>query len=75
MLISVSDDGPGIAAEDRERLMRPFERGESSRNRDTGGAGLSLSIVSDFATRHGGSFALDDAPGGGTTATIILPSA
>ncbi len=73
--ISVADDGPGIPAGDRERLLRPFERGDASRNRDTGGAGLGLSIVCDFAAEYGGDFTLADAPNGGTIATLRLPSA
>lgn len=75
VLVSVSDRGPGIPAAERERLLRPFERGESSRNRDTGGAGLGLSIVSDFAAQHGGDFLLAEAPEGGTIATLRLPAA
>jgi len=74
LVISVADAGPGIPAADRERLLRPFERGEASRNRDTGGAGLGLSIVRDFAARHRGDFTLTDAPGGGTIATMRLPT-
>ncbi len=73
VFVSVADSGPGIPATDRERLLRPFERGDSSRNRDTGGAGLGLSIVSDFAARHGGDFMLNEAPDGGTIATLRLP--
>ncbi len=72
--ISVADHGPGIPAADRERLLRPFERGDASRNRDTGGVGLGLSIVRDFAARHRGDFTLADAPGGGTIATLRLPA-
>ncbi len=75
VIISIADDGPGIPAGDRERLLRPFERGEASRNRDTGGAGLGLSIVRDFAARHGGDFTLAHAPNGGTIASLRLPSA
>lgn len=75
VLICVRDRGPGIPAAERERLMRPFERGEGSRNRDTGGAGLGLSIVRDFAMQQRGSFSLSDAPGGGTEATLRLPLA
>ena len=73
VLVSVADSGPGIPVVDRERLLRPFERGDSSRNRDTGGAGLGLSIVRDFAARHGGNFTLAQAPDGGTIATLRLP--
>jgi signal transduction histidine kinase len=73
--ISVRDEGPGIPETERERLLRPFERGEASRNRDTGGAGLGLSIVHNFAAQHGGTFELHDTPGGGTTAILRLLSA
>lgn len=73
--ISVRDEGPGIPETDRERLLRPFERGEGSRNRDTGGAGLGLSIVHNFAAQHAGAFELRDTPGGGTTAILRLPAA
>lgn len=72
--ISVHDEGPGIPETDRERLMRPFERGEGSRNRDTGGAGLGLSIVHNFAAQHGGTFELRHASGGGTMAILRLAS-
>lgn len=75
VVVSVTDNGPGIPAGDRERLLRPFERGDASRNRGTGGAGLGLSIVRDFAIHHHGTFALSDAPDGGTVATLRLPSA
>lgn len=73
--ISVIDAGKGIAEGDRKRLLLPFERGEASRNRGTGGTGLGLSIVQDFATGHGGTLTLEDAPGGGTVATVRLPQA
>jgi two-component system OmpR family sensor kinase len=72
--IIVADTGPGIPSTDRERLFRPFERGESSRNRNTGGAGLGLSIVRDFAACHQGEITLTDAPGGGTLAVLDLPA-
>ena len=75
VVVEVIDMGPGIAARDRKRLLRPFERGEASRNRQTGGAGLGLSIVQSFAEFHGGSLTLGDGPGGGTVATLRLPSA
>lgn len=75
VIVSVTDAGPGIPAADRERLLRPFERGDTSRNRRTGGAGLGLSIVRDFAAQHRGDFTLADAVGGGTVAALRLPAA
>ncbi|WP_279432604.1 ATP-binding protein [Sphingomonas sp. PP-CC-3A-396] len=56
-------------------MVRPFERGDASCNRDTGGAGLGFSIVRDIAAQHRGCFALTDAPEGGTVVTLRLPSA
>jgi signal transduction histidine kinase len=73
--ITVRDDGPGIRGEDMERMLRAFERGEVSRNRETGGVGLGLSIVQEFAAREGGRFELAANTGGGTLATLTLPSA
>jgi signal transduction histidine kinase len=75
VIISVTDDGPGIPAVDRERLLRPFERGDTSRNRGTGGAGLGLSIVREFAAQHRGEFTLADSAQTGTTAALRLPAA
>jgi len=73
--VSVVDAGPGIPPGDRERLLRPFERGDASRNRGTGGAGLGLSIVQDFASRHRGAVTLTEADDGGVVATLSLPAA
>ncbi|MFD1787021.1 sensor histidine kinase [Sphingomonas floccifaciens] len=72
-VIRVIDAGPGIPDEDRARVLRPFERGDASRNRDTGGVGLGLSIVKSFANLHGGTLTLDAADGGGTVATLTMP--
>ncbi|PNQ76011.1 sensor histidine kinase [Erythrobacter sp. SAORIC-644] len=75
MVLTVSDAGPGIAEQDRVRLLAPFERGEESRNRQTGGVGLGLSIVREFAMRQGGRFALHESPEGGVRAVLRLPIA
>lgn len=74
IVVKLEDAGPGIAAHDRARVMRPFERGDMSRNRDTGGVGLGLSIVHSFAELHGGSLLLNEAPGGGTIVLLRLPT-
>jgi signal transduction histidine kinase len=73
VVVTVEDKGPGIAAADRLRLTQPFERGEASRSRSTGGAGLGLSVVSDIARQHGGELILADRGGGGLLASIRLP--
>jgi two-component system osmolarity sensor histidine kinase EnvZ len=71
--ITIDDDGPGIPAELREDVFKPFFRLESSRNPETGGVGLGLSIARDVVRRHGGELTLDDAPAGGLRARIRLP--
>lgn len=72
--IMVLDDGPGLPAAMLETLTAPFERGEASRNRRTGGAGLGLSIVKALAQGQGGSLSLANRPEGGLAATIDLPA-
>ena len=71
--IAVSDDGPGLTEEQIRTLIEPFARGEQSRNRATGGAGLGLSIARDIAEGEGGSLTLSNRPGGGLDAVIALP--
>jgi two-component system osmolarity sensor histidine kinase EnvZ len=71
--ITVDDDGPGIAASQREEVFRPFVRLESSRNPETGGVGLGLTIARDIIRGHGGDIVLGDAPGGGLRASLRLP--
>jgi two-component system sensor histidine kinase CpxA len=55
VLISVADSGPGLPAEELERVFAPFYRLDASRNRDTGGAGLGLAIVKSCVEASGGS--------------------
>ena len=71
--IAVSDDGPGLTEEQIRTLIEPFARGDQSRNRATGGAGLGLSIARDIAEGEGGSLTLSNRPGGGLDAVIALP--
>jgi signal transduction histidine kinase len=54
VVFSIADDGPGIPAEDLPNLFTPLFRGESSRNRKTGGAGLGLTIARNILIAHGG---------------------
>jgi len=71
--IAVLDRGPGIAAEHLDKVTIPFYRVESSRSRDTGGAGLGLAIARDIVEGHGGELRLANRPGGGLAATVRLP--
>jgi signal transduction histidine kinase len=72
-VVEIDDDGPGIPAQDAERVFEPFYRREPSRNRQTGGAGLGLAIVRSIARGHGGDVALVNRRGGGLTARVLLP--
>jgi signal transduction histidine kinase len=69
----VRDGGPGIPEEMRALLLEPFTRGEPSRARNTGGAGLGLAIVQTLARAHGGTVEITDAPGGGAEVRVHLP--
>jgi Signal transduction histidine kinase len=71
--IVIEDDGPGIPREDAERVFAPFFRMESSRNRETGGVGLGLSIARAIARHHGGDVLLANRHQRGLRATISLP--
>lgn len=71
--IIVSDDGPGLTDEQIRALVEPFARGEQSRNRATGGAGLGLSIAREIAEGEGGVLTLRNRAGGGLDAIIELP--
>ncbi|MDP2768513.1 MAG: ATP-binding protein [Giesbergeria sp.] len=71
--IAVRDRGPGLPEPELERVTTPFYRVETSRNRESGGAGLGLTIAQDIVRRHGGQLLLSNAPGGGLLAEILLP--
>ncbi|MDX2220827.1 MAG: ATP-binding protein [Burkholderiales bacterium] len=71
--IRVEDDGPGIEAVDAERIFRPFERVDESRDRATGGFGLGLAIVREVARLHGGSVRVGKGGLGGASFTIRWP--
>lgn len=72
-LAIVADDGPGVAADQAERLFHPFERGDPSRNRATGGIGLGLTIARSIMQEHGGTIALINRPGGGLNVECRFP--
>ena len=73
LVIRVIDHGPGIAADKREAVFEPFFRLEGSRNRNSGGVGLGMTIAREAAERLGGQLSLEETPGGGLTAVIRLP--
>ena len=75
-VIEVADEGPGIDPEVASRIFERFTRGDPSRSRGTGGAGLGLSIVAAIVESHGGSVTVssrDD--GAGTLVAVRLPVA
>ncbi len=71
--VLVDDNGPGIAPDQREEVFRPFFRLDESRNPETGGTGLGLTIARDIMRSHGGDLTLDSAPAGGLRAILRLP--
>lgn len=73
--ITVSDDGPGVPAADRDRMRERFTRLDPARDRGSGGTGLGLAIVTALLAKRGGRLLLDDAPDGGLAATLDLPGA
>ena len=72
--IAVLDRGLGLAPEELDRVSGAFYRAEPSRNRETGGAGLGLSIAGAIVDAHGGTLTLANREGGGLAARIALPS-
>ena len=73
IIIHIDDDGPGIAPAARDDVFKPFFRQDDSRNSETGGAGLGLTIARDVARSHGGDIQLYDSPLGGLRVQVRLP--
>ncbi|MFK8250580.1 ATP-binding protein [Ancylobacter terrae] len=73
LIVTVDDDGPGIPADRRDDVFRPFLRLDDARNQDAGGSGLGLTIARDAARAHGGDITLGEAPLGGLRATVRIP--
>jgi signal transduction histidine kinase len=71
--ILVEDQGPGIPEEEQQRVFEPFVRLESSRNGETGGTGLGLTLVKAIAEGHGGVVTLENRPEGGLRVRMRLP--
>lgn len=73
LTIFVFDNGPGLSDELLKRVFDPFFRGELSRNRETGGSGLGLSIARNIICAHGGDIHLSNRDGGGLEVMVELP--
>lgn len=74
VIISVQDSGIGISAEELPRVFERFYRVDASRSRETGGAGLGLSIVRQLVAAHGGRVWAESKPGAGSTFSFTLPA-
>lgn len=73
--IAVEDNGPGVAADERERVFERFYRGAASgRRRGGGGTGLGLALVAEHVRAHQGAVRIDDRPGGGARVVVSLPA-
>jgi signal transduction histidine kinase len=72
-VVVVRDRGPGIPDHALENVFLPYYRVEKSRNRNTGGVGLGLTVVQAIVQGHGGEIVLKNSPGGGLEARVLLP--
>jgi len=73
LTVRIEDRGPGIPAEERERVFEPYVRLEQSRAKHTGGTGLGMAIARAIARGHGGDVTLSERAGGGLCAAVVLP--
>jgi signal transduction histidine kinase len=73
--ITVSDEGPGIAAEERDHVFSAFFRTKSASQSQVAGLGLGLYICNELVTAHGGRITVQEADGGGAAFTVALPLA
>jgi len=71
VVLTVVDDGPGIPADERERVFERFARLDDARDRDAGGTGLGLAIVRELLRRSDGSISLQDNPSGPGLAAVV----
>ncbi|MGL3604953.1 ATP-binding protein [Rhizobium sp. G187] len=73
LVVTFDDDGPGIPADSRDDVFKPFFRLDEARNLDASGTGLGLAIARDIARSHGGNVVLEDSHLGGLRAVIRVP--
>lgn len=72
-VIEVEDDGPGVAVDDRRRILEPFQQGREATGSASPGTGIGLSLVERFIAAHGGMVEVGDRPGGGARFTVRVP--
>ena len=73
VVLDVIDDGPGMTAEQSQRVFERFYRADAARNRASGGTGLGLAIVAGLVAAHGGQVSVKSAPGQGADFRVKLP--
>ena len=73
VVLDVEDDGPGMPAEQAQRVFERFYRADAARNRASGGTGLGLAIVAGLVNAHGGTVSVRTAPGQGADFQVRLP--
>jgi signal transduction histidine kinase len=72
-ILTIGDDGPGIAPAERARVFGRFVRLDADRSRRGGGSGLGLAIVADVVSAQDGTVTIEDRPGGGTVFVVTFP--
>jgi signal transduction histidine kinase len=75
VVLTVDDDGPGIPAGERERVLERFVRLDNARDRDKGGSGLGLAIVAELVAAHAGALHVEESPDGGARLRLTFPPA
>jgi two-component system OmpR family sensor kinase len=75
VVLDVEDDGPGMTADQAQRVFERFYRADAARNRASGGSGLGLAIVAGLVSAHGGTVSVRTAPGQGADFQVKLPLA
>ncbi len=73
-VVLIDDEGPGIPADQQERVFEPFYRIEGSRGRETGGTGLGLTVARTLMRANGGDIRLNERPGGGLRVEVTIPT-